>query len=109
MRAHEQDHDEDDEGDGGAPFGADELHRQRLREPDDQPASMAPGTLPMPPRMAAANSGRRRSSPICGRIWMISPAMTPATQASAGAERPDRAHDAAHVDADDAGELRVLG
>ena len=49
--------------------------------PTISPASIAPGTLPMPPRIAAANSGSSRSSPICGRICTSSPALMPATQA----------------------------
>ena len=36
LRAQQQHGDEDEEGDGGAPFGSDELHRERFREAHDQ-------------------------------------------------------------------------
>src|SRR6266404_479782 len=43
----------------------------------------APGTLPMPPRITAAKSGRRRSKPMPGLSCTVTPTRTPAAAASA--------------------------
>ena len=51
--------------------------------PTIRPPSSAPGTLPMPPRIAAANSGSSMSKPMKGRICTVRPSMTPEAQASA--------------------------
>ena len=49
------------------------------------PPITAPGTLPMPPRMAAANKGSKRSKPMKGRICTVMPSTIPAAEASAPA------------------------
>src|SRR5205807_8119662 len=48
-----------------------------------KPPSTAPGMLPMPPRMAAANIGSSMSKPMNGRICTRMPIIAPPTQASA--------------------------
>ena len=92
-----------------APFGADELNRHGFAEPDDRGRPRtAPGTLPMPPRIAAAKSGSSRSKPMKGRICTSEPEHDAGRGGERAAERPGEADRRVDVDAGDASERRIL-
>ncbi len=65
--------------------------------------------LPMPPRIAAAKSGKQQVEAHVGPDLDGDPDHDAGGGGKRAAEQPGRADDAADVDADDGGERRVLG